>query len=101
LFAQSLRLMSTDFMDDSFNYYKDKKTGKIIALEKEKKNIILNSIKELSNQSLNQLKEFFIEEKINSNEKYQLSHDKIENFVNSLVENHKKLIQEIIEDLEV
>ncbi|MHA1756170.1 MAG: hypothetical protein ACTSVV_05320 [Promethearchaeota archaeon] len=101
LFAQSLRVMSTDFIDDSFNYYRDKKTGEILELNKEAKDNIINSIKELSNQSLNQLREFFIKNQIDSNEKYQKNYDKIENFVNSLVESQKKQIQELIENLEV
>lgn len=92
--------MSFDFEEDTINFYKDKKTGEINELSKNEKEMIMNALQSISNESLKNLRDLLVKNNINSVQKYQNEYSKIEKYVESLIKKHIEQIQEILNNLE-
>ena len=100
LFAESVRIMSTDYQDNTFNYYEDAETGEIKKLPMEIKDKILSALNEKIESLINDLKEFLISQQIISPKIYEDNIENIKIFINKLVEKQVQSIESIMKSSE-
>lgn len=100
MFAESMRIMSTDYKGTNFDYYIDKSTGKTIELPSKIKSKLIAYLKENIEGSVKSLKEFLIKNEIESYERYQNNSLKIQMFVEALVKKQANSIQNLYNELE-
>ncbi len=57
LFAESVRIMSADYQDNTFNYYGDEETGEIKKFPSQIKNVILTALRDKIEILIKELRE--------------------------------------------